>query len=189
MKRTILILFGIILLSIVAEAAHLEFMGIPINGTISSFQTKLLAKGSTVGKNNKDLPTGIRSFDGVFAGKDCEIIVWYNHRTKHVYQVRAIVECISLEVAHNTFDYYKNLLNQKYSGVALTSDMLEEHSEPYDFNMMVIEPPIEVGATLIGSISVNIIDYDTYPASYGLAITYEDFENSQKNNRNIIEDL
>lgn len=177
------------MLSFAAEAAHLEFMGIPINGTISSFQTKLLAKGATVGKHNKDLPSGIRSFDGVFAGKDCIIIVWYNQRTKHVYQVRAIVECISLEVAHNTFDYYKNLLNQKYSGVALTSDMLEEQSEPFDFYMMVIEPPIVVGAKLIGSISVNIIDYDTYPASYGVAITYEDFENSQKNEQNIIDDL
>lgn len=184
-----LLLFIALVLAIGAHAAHLEFMGIPINGSISYFQEKLIAKGCTLDKYNKELPTGIRGFKGVFAGKDCNIIVWFNHRTKQVYQVRAIVECSSLEIAHSTFDYYKDLLNQKYSDVALTSDMLDEPQEPYNYSMMIIEPPIEVGALLIGSISIHIIDYETFPETYGLAITYEDMENSKKNEQTTLEDL
>lgn len=71
-----LLLFIALVLSISAHAVHLEFMGIPINGSISNFQAKLIAKGCTLDKYSKELPTGIRGFKGVFAGKDCQIIVW-----------------------------------------------------------------------------------------------------------------
>ncbi len=173
------------------QAKHLEFMGIPINGTITSFQTKLQAKGCTLSKDNNQLPTGIRGFKGVFAGKDCNIYVWYNHKTKQVYQVRVVTDCgNSIEVTHNTFYYYKNLLNKKYSGQALTSDMLEDSTnKEFDFDVMVLEPPIDVGSILLGSINVSIIDYDTFPASYGIAITYEDFDNSSKNEKTTLDDI
>lgn len=86
--RLILIgLFSIVSFSL--NAKHLEFMGTPITGTITSFQTKLQSKGCSIAKGNNQLPSGIRGFKGVFAGKDCDIYVWYNHRTKQVYKVRA----------------------------------------------------------------------------------------------------
>ena len=184
---TIICIFASLSLS----AKHLEFMGIPISGTINSFQAKLQAKGCSLASNNKDLPTGIRGFTGVFAGKDCDIIVWYNHKTKIVYQVRAVVDCgSSLDNAHNTFLYYKNLLNQKYKEIALTSDMLEDSSNgDYNFDMVILEPPIEVGAQAIGTINLFIIEYDTYPSSYGVSITYEDLENSTKNENETLNDL
>lgn len=173
------------------SAKHLEFMGIPITGTITSFQTKLQSKGCSLSKDNNQLPTGIRGFEGVFAGKDCRIIVWYNHRTKQVYQVRAIADCDdSLEYAHSVFYYYKNLLKQKYEGRVLDSDMLEDSPNgEYEFDMVVIQPPIEVGAQAIGIISVHIIEYDDYPTTYGVAITYEDFEGSSQNEQNTLNDL
>lgn len=190
MKKVVLLLL-LILLSFAAHAKHLEFMGIPITGTITSFQSKLIAKGCSVAKGNNQLPSGIRAFKGVFAGKDRDIIVWYNHKTKIAYQVRAVADAgASLDNAHSIFYYYKNMLNRKYEGEALTSDMLEDSDNgDFEFDMMVIQPPIEVGAQIIGSISVNIIDYDGYPTTYGIAITYEDLDGSSKNEQNSLNDL
>lgn len=74
--------------------------------------------------------------------------------------------------------------------MALTSDMLEDSTNgEFDFDAMVIEPPVKVGSTLMGSINISIINYDTYPVSCGIAITYEDFENSSKNEQNTLDDL
>lgn len=189
--RLILIgLFSIVCFSI--NAKHLEFMGIPITGTITSFQTKLQSKGCSIAKGNNQLPSGIRGFKGVFAGKDCNIYVWYNHRTKQVYQVRAVADCgSSIDNAHSTFYYFKNLLHQKYDGQALNSDMLEDSANgEYEFDMVVIEPPIqEEEAHLMGTIEVRVLDYDGYPTTYGIAITYEDFDNSSKNEENTLNDL
>lgn len=188
--RLILIgLFSIVSFSL--NAKHLEFMGTPITGTITSFQTKLQSKGCSIAKGNNQLPSGIRGFKGVFAGKDCDIYVWYNHRTKQVYKVRAISDCGSaLDVAHNTFLFHKNLLNQKYEGISLNSDMLEDSTNnEYEFDMVVIQPPIEVGAKALGTIDVHIIDYDGYPTTYGVAITYEDIEGSSQNEQNTLNDL
>ena len=187
-KLILIAIFSVICMSV--HAKHLEFMGIPISGTITSFQTKLQAKGCTISKTNNQYPSGIRVFNGVFAGKDCKILVWYNHRTKQVYKVRAISDCVSSEVAHDTFNYYKDLLNKKYEGKAINSDIFENTSnDEYDFSMAVMQPPIEVGSKVLGFIGVFIIDYDNYPRTYGVAITYEDFEGTSKNEQNTLDDL
>lgn len=190
MKKIALLLVSLIF-CFAAHAKHLEFMGIPITGTITSFQSKLIAKGCTVSKYNKEFPTGVRAFRGVFAGKDCNIIVWFNHRTKIVYSVRAVADSdTSVENSHNMFYYFKNLLNQKYEGMAITSDMLEDSdNSEYEFSLVVIEPPVEEGSKAMGTIDVHIIDYDGYPKSYGVAITYSDFENSSKNEQETLDDL
>lgn len=184
----------IIITSIVGfhcDAKHLEFMGIPIDGTINSFQTKLLAKGCSLASNNKELPSGVRGFKGVFAGIDSEIIVWYNHRTKEVYKVRAVADCgTSLENCHNTFYYFKNLISQKYQDNSLNSDnFVDSGNGEYEYDWIIMQPPIEVGAHAIGTIDIFIINYDTFPSSYGVSITYEDFENSKNNEKETLNDL
>ena len=170
---------------------HLSFMGIPITGTITSFQNKLIAKGCTLLKNNKILPTGVRGFKGVFAGKDCEIFVWFNNRTKIVYSMRAVTDSESdLDEVHNTFYYFKNRLSQKYLEIALSSDMLEDDKKSeYEYSLLVIQQPVEEGAQILGSIDVHIIDYDGLPATHSVAVTYTDFKNSSKNEQDTIDDL
>ena len=75
-------------------------------------------------------------------------------------------------------------------GISLNSDMLEDSTNnEYEFDMVVIQPPIEVGAKALGTIDVHIIDYDGYPTTYGLAITYEDIEGSSQNEQNTLNDL
>ncbi|MCM1256172.1 MAG: hypothetical protein NC221_08650 [Duncaniella sp.] len=189
MKRILTIFFAVAC-CLLTQAKHMEFMGIPINGTISSFQAKLQAKGCSVSKYSKDLPSGVRMLTGVFAGEDCNIYVWYNNKTKQVYRVRAVKDCEeSLQTAHNTFYYFKNLLKQKYSDCALSSDDLEGlTSTDYEFELMVVEEQGD-DVMLRGTIDVEIIEYDTYPSQYGVSITYEDFDNTSKNEQKTLEDL
>lgn len=74
MKKIILSIV-LVCFCIVAHAAHLKFMGIPITGTITAFQSKLQTKGCKISKDNILLPSGIRKFKGVLRGKI--VRYWY----------------------------------------------------------------------------------------------------------------
>ena len=82
------------------------------------------------------------------------------------------------------FDYYKEKLNQKYVG--LTSDMIDEHTDDNSYSIMVIQPPVRVGATVLGVIGLEIKenDYD-----YSLWIDYTDIQNSTNNEEQSTNDL
>lgn len=142
--RLILIgLFSIVCVNI--NAKHMEFMGIPITGTIAAFQTKPQSKGCTIAKGNNLLPFGIRGFKGVFARK----IVIFMFGI-----IIAPRKYIKLELFQTVSNYQRLLtilLNQKYEGMALNSDMLYDSTKTeYKFDMVVIQPTIEVGAQALG---------------------------------------
>lgn len=173
------------------NAKHLEFMGVPINGSIASFSTKLKSKGYTQLQGNNQLPIGIRGFDGVFAGEECELYVYYNPKTKIVYQCRVFINCnSSIETAENKFDSFKELLNKKYGDVALTSDMLTDvESDEPKYSLMIFEPPIDLGAKLIGGIVVKIYEPGAFSDTYEIVISYFDYANCTKNEQNNLDDL
>lgn len=177
--------------SLTISAKHLNFMGIPINGTIASFQSKLQAKGCSIFKDNDQLPVGVRGFEGIFAGKKSLILVWYNSRSKQVYKVQVATDGeLTIDEAHSTFNYYKDMLNNKYDGQAFTSDMyVEPNDNQYEFDMNIFDPPIQDMTKVIGTIKLRILDYDLYPITYCIVITYEDLENSLSNEHNILNDL
>ena len=72
------------------NAQHMQFMGIPIDGTINSFQTKLQSKGFKISPLNKYARVGMRVFEGVFAGEKSVINVYYSSKTKTVHSVQVI---------------------------------------------------------------------------------------------------
>ena len=184
-----LILFVGILTAKSANAQHLEFMGIPLNGTIANFQSKLLKKGCRIMKNNSRYPVGIRGFNGVFAGDKADIFVYYNPKTQIVYQARVAIDCDGdKEEAENMFYRYKDLLYKKYGEVSLTSDMLDEQKE-FEYSFMVCQPPIQEGSKLLGGIIVSIKDLQTYPWNYEVVIDYTDIDNFSKNEKSEIDDL
>ena len=81
-------LFLLLSVSCFAQQRHLSFMGIPINGTISSFEIKLKAKGVMPNTDiNKSLPYGERMYKGVYIGRKCSITVRYTWKTKTVYGI------------------------------------------------------------------------------------------------------
>lgn len=77
----------------VIYAQHLSFNGIPIDGLINNFQSKLFAKGykKNIVESGK-APNGQRVFDGKFKGRNAQVSVFYNRKTKLVYKVTAAVE-------------------------------------------------------------------------------------------------
>ena len=185
----ILILFMGFLTTSSANAQHLEFMGIPLNGTIANFQSRLLKKGCRIMKNNSRYPVGIRGFNGVFAGDKADIFVYYNPKTQIVYQARVAIDCDGdKEEANNLFNRYKDLLYKKYGEVSLTSDMLDEQKE-FEYSFMVLQPPIQEGSKLLGGIIVSIKDLQTYPWNYKVVIDYTDIDNFSKNEKSEIDDL
>ena len=95
-------------------AEHLKFMGIELNGSISSFQKKLLAKGLTVSPKSKEQPTGMRTFDGTFSGEKSEIIVWYNPQSKEVYRAKAIISRDKKNMVEQLMENMENKLDLKY---------------------------------------------------------------------------
>ena len=61
-----------------AQTEHMKFMGIPLNGTISSFQSKLLSKGIKYDEVlSRHLGVGCRCFNGNFSGEKANIYVYY----------------------------------------------------------------------------------------------------------------
>ena len=66
---------------------HLKYMGIPINGTITQFQAKLIAKGCVHDKlTSNSLGVGCRAFKGHFIDNKVSIFVYYDESTKIVYK-------------------------------------------------------------------------------------------------------
>lgn len=180
------------------HAQHLEFMGIPINGTITSFQSKLLAKGCKLFKYNNQLPSGTRGFEGNFAGKDCSIYVFYNTKTKQVYKVRVAKDSNSLDSARSMYGYFRDLLGKKYRSRSLNfdgEDLGETEDEKYQLTKLIYSKTVDIdklgdiGPNFLGQIILGIMDLDSYPIEYSVIIDYIDGINSEKNEATTLDDL
>lgn len=181
--KKIIVAFILCCVSVLSYGQHLSFMGIPINGTITSFQSKLTQKGFKPSSSNKYLPLGVRKFEGYFTNKSADVIVFYNNQTKLVYMCRVIFDRIynSKDDAREAFDAYKESLHAKYGELSLNSDMLDnEERNPDTFSWAVIKPPVEVGSQLLGFIELKIEEGE-YASQYELWIDYTDATNQSKN--------
>ena len=117
MKKVLLIflscLFSIILH---AQTEHLKFMGIPLNGSITAFQSKLQAKGIRYdAEGSRQLKVGCRCFKGSFSNEKADFYVYYNEKTKIVYRAKAVITCLSKEKGEDKFYSFKGMLKSKYT--------------------------------------------------------------------------
>ena len=80
MKRFLsLFVMLVMTLGVMAQTQHMKFMGIPLNGTISAFHQKLVAKGCKHDVEvSKVAGVGSRAFTGTFFGEKSGIYVYYN---------------------------------------------------------------------------------------------------------------
>lgn len=179
MKRSLLLIFlSIITLSV--HSQHLKFMDIPIDGTISSFQSKLESKGIKVnGTKSKSAPNGQRIFEGKFQGYNSEITVFYNRKTKEVYKVetqikskiKTDIEIIFSQAINTVRDKYINEEKQDLhcnSGAYYIFHIKESRSDSVKLGTIYIEPT-----------------YSTYGLSSDVAncillLTYEDYLNTSE---------
>lgn len=61
-----------------SQVKHLTVLGIPITGSISSFQNRLLNKKYHIdSRKNKELPIGQREFKGIYSGHQCSLRAYY----------------------------------------------------------------------------------------------------------------
>ncbi len=120
---TLTMLFAVI--NIMAQE-HLSFMGIPIEGSMTTFCQKLKAKGfNSVGSVDNN-----QSFTGNFTGRTATVYVQATDDGKDVCAVGVFFEPSGeWNVLVNTYDYYKNLYTRKYGQPTISEENNPARSE------------------------------------------------------------
>lgn len=97
------------------QTKHLTVLGIPITGSIATFQHKLIAKNYHLDtKKNKGLPVGQRVFKGRYSGHACSLRAYYFPDDKTVYKVRVSIDFLSALNADGAYEEIKRNLLRKY---------------------------------------------------------------------------
>lgn len=180
MKRYSFILISLLLyLSCVAQNDHMRFMGIPLDGTINSFQSKLATKGITPDVQfNKQSDPGVRGFNGSFAGHKAEIYVYYDAKTSIVYRAKACINSEYKNTAEQTYNTFKSKIQNKYSKQYIMNTDTYSNHESINFLL------------LYGVIDLYFSSYlDNYPTLYVVHIDYYDITNYNKYNNSVMDDL
>lgn len=180
-------------------AEHLSFMGIPINGTITQFQSKLQGKGCVLDKAiSQSLSVGCRAFKGKFAGEKVDVYVYYNETTKNVYRVKAVVNGVSEDLVEQKYDKFKRMLQTKYG-----SDFNDygTQADKESFRVLVASESLadDMDSSLSlsangfkGEVDLFISEDDSpirYPFCFNLHIDYIDAINNEKHQSQSLEDI
>ena len=184
MKKIISVLFAICL-CMTADAQHMRFMGIPLDGTIDDFSMKLKAKGVTYdAAESKAAGKGIRKFCGTFMGEKATFTVFYNYKSKIVFSAVAELYYPTVESAHTPFVNLNDQLQQKYPDATC-----KEYTGPDGkTDGLAFDIFDETGDNRIGFILQTL----RVPSSgYGISIclTYTDTDNLMKSEKILSEDL
>ncbi len=179
MKRFLSFFVMLVLtLGAMAQTQHMKFMGIPLNGTISAFHQKLVAKGC---KHDVEVSNavgaGSRVFAGTFFGEKADIYVYYNAKTKVVYRAKACIKRSSEDNIIRKYNEVKSALEEKYPDAYMSED---EHN---GYDSMVFY-------TSQGWIDLYVSKHDGYSETpYSLHIDYIDDVNFKKNENSKMNDL
>lgn len=179
MKRLLSALFCMLL--VVAAFAqnaneHLKYMGIPITGTISQFQSKLAAKGVRYDqKSSSMINGGVRVFKGTFAGNKATIFVYYDAKTKIVYRVKSVFDNLDENIADTKYCSMRQLFMQKYDDIS--------YGEQADKEALSIN-------TDNGSIAMYIVkNLLLFPFEYSVHIDYEDGNNAGRHDDELLDEI
>lgn len=168
----------VLTLGMMAQTQHMKFMGIPLDGTISAFHQKLVAKGCKPNVEfNKTIPVGGRAFTGTFFGEKANIYVYYNAKTKVVYRAKACIQRSSEDDIIRKYNEVKSALEEKYP------DAYVSKGEEFGYEVMRFY-------TGQGEIDLYVSKHDrVYPTEYTLFIDYIDEVNDKKNENSKMNDL
>ena len=130
MKRLSFILIALFIsICAFAQSEHIKFMGIPMGISISSFQSKLEAKGVKYDKASKQLPSGSRMFQGTFAGHKAQIFVYYDPSTKLVYRTKACVEREDKPALDQVFFDFISMFAEKFGEENVATPMQSQDQD------------------------------------------------------------
>lgn len=170
------------------ESPHLTFKGVPIDGTYSSFVTKLKQKGF-----KQDLKDPYLLL-GDFAGySDCKIVVTYNKDKNIVYGVGVIFEDTdSWQILYSNYTNLKRMLTIKYGE---PNREVEEFLHPeYAENDRSKIHEVKMGRSTFESIFENekgkiILKINELDLLCYVSLIYVDYMNLMKADDNAIDDL
>ena len=158
-------------------------MGIPIDGSISSFTKQLKKKGfikDRLYSPIEDSLSGYRIFIGTFAGENkANVVVFYDIKTKKVNNVKVQINCYSETGLKNKYESFLSNLRLKYSTQIVEEKILEEESG----KGFVIS---NADGHLLGLISLY---KGLKNENYSLSLEYTDFQNVLSSSKKDIEDL
>ena len=184
-KAMFFLLVSLTTLTSFAQTEHLKFMGIPLNGSIDAFQTKLQAKGIKYdAKGSIQLKVGCRCFKGTFSGEKADFYVYYNEKSKIVYRAKAVISCINKEKGEEKFYSFRSMLKSKYSDSVASDDEQDGHPS---FSIIVTDSKIERTMGYVGMYITN--PPYTFMDEVYLHIDYEDVANKRENQSNNMDDL
>lgn len=184
MKKSILLIVFLVV-STCVYSQHLKFSNIPIDGTISEFQSKLAAKGIKQNRTkSNESPVGQRVFNGRFQGYNSEITVFYNRKSKQVYKVEAIIESKTKNVIQNILDKSRQKIEQKY--IYKTAHEVNDGTDlHYKYIIYSTKESVESTGTIhvkpsytfyIPNNAVSMQDFQL--ASFSITFEYEDAANA-----------
>jgi hypothetical protein len=125
MKRLVLLLLCTLPILLFAQE-HMEFRGIPIDGNVSDFVSKMKGIGYTLDEVDGD----ITIMNGKFTGKDASIYIISSPKTKIVCRVTVYFEKqTSWSSIKSLYENYKELLEQKYK---VKPKAYEYFKKPYE---------------------------------------------------------
>lgn len=164
------------------QTKHLTIMGIPITGSINTFQQKLLAKNYRLNtKENKSLPVGQREFKGRFSGHDCALRAYYFPDDKTVYKVRVAIDFLSASNADNAYKEIKRNLLRKYKNADTTIKSTDGHES---LHALIIDNEDD----MLGFIDLIVFEGDdTYESI--LVVGYTDMDGFAKEEKKHTDDI
>ena len=173
MKRiALLLMFAAMGVFATAQTDHLTFMGIPLDGTISQFQAKLVKKGIMYDEEaSKFFSVPCRIFHGLSAGEESNIYVYYNEKSKIVYRAKAVIELNGLKRAEKKYSDFKKMLGDKYYLVG------EDEDSQFVHDCIFVK---ESFFKYVGSVGLYISKNDIGYEEYSLHVDYVDAVNSEK---------
>lgn len=183
MKRLCLIfLLCLMTISSFSQSKHLTVLGIPITGSITTFQQKLIAKNYRLdAKENKQLPVGQRAFKGRFSGHDCTLKAYYFPDDKIVYKVRVSIDFTYESSADNAYKEIKRNLLRKYKNSDTRIKSTDGHES---LHALIIDDDDD----MLGFIDLIVFEVDD-PYESELVVGYTDMDGFAKEEKKHTDDL
>lgn len=165
------------------QTKHLTIMGIPITGSITTFQQKLISKNYRLDtKENKQLPVGERAFKGRFSGHECTLKAYYFHDDKTVYKIRVSIDFAYESSADNAYKEIKRNLLRKYKYADTKTGRSSNGHE--SLSALIIDDEDDI----LGNIVLFVFDNDD-PYESELVVGYEDMDGLIKAEKKHTDDL
>jgi hypothetical protein len=182
--RRIILASLMLLICAIASAQHMKFMGIPLDGTITTFTAKLQAKGAKISPYNSKIGAGCRWFVGSFFGEDANIFVYFDTKSKVVYRAKAVIESEDFSQLKRIYNDISESIDSKYDATCTVDRHNNYESTSYSVDLKTSADFYE------GIIDLYFDDNgSTYSKKYVLHIDYYDWANRRKYIRSINDDI